>query len=395
MSSPKLGRNEPCHCGSGKKFKKCHGAFQPARVSAPTEIPLDATSGELSHSGFPGEHQNLTLVNTFRSDLGIGSTHEGDVGKYDLVFVLVRPCFAPKSDREVDFDLAAKGNSHVSISSPRVPNPGVTEPLKAFHIHSRKDGKDITFKCVPNAEGFMASIETTIKAGSFEEAESVARAALNPYLSTLSATLHVPLYIHQLRLTEQRTKNVRLSHTVPFAEAPASMAIRGAFKDEFLWFAALFREALNSNSPLYRFLCIFKVVEGIRIRRAARGHKPIEMIPSDPDEFRPWIDGVFPVRPVWDDMTYASIFVGEAIGKSFGAVIDQYLRPLRNDIGHLFDDSANLRLWVDHPSHVARVNYWSALAACIARWMMRDEFPDQFLTQLPRPNKRANRRATK
>ena len=25
-SSPKIGRNEPCPCGSGKKFKKCHGA---------------------------------------------------------------------------------------------------------------------------------------------------------------------------------------------------------------------------------------------------------------------------------------------------------------------------------------------------------------------------------
>ena len=24
--SPKLGRNDPCWCGSGKKFKKCHGA---------------------------------------------------------------------------------------------------------------------------------------------------------------------------------------------------------------------------------------------------------------------------------------------------------------------------------------------------------------------------------
>jgi hypothetical protein len=22
----KLGRNDPCYCGSGKKFKKCHGA---------------------------------------------------------------------------------------------------------------------------------------------------------------------------------------------------------------------------------------------------------------------------------------------------------------------------------------------------------------------------------
>jgi preprotein translocase subunit SecA len=25
-SGPKLGRNEPCWCGSGKKYKKCHGA---------------------------------------------------------------------------------------------------------------------------------------------------------------------------------------------------------------------------------------------------------------------------------------------------------------------------------------------------------------------------------
>ncbi|MDP3276875.1 MAG: SEC-C metal-binding domain-containing protein [Deltaproteobacteria bacterium] len=23
---PTPGRNDPCHCGSGKKFKKCHGA---------------------------------------------------------------------------------------------------------------------------------------------------------------------------------------------------------------------------------------------------------------------------------------------------------------------------------------------------------------------------------
>jgi SEC-C motif domain protein len=24
-TGPDLGRNDPCHCGSGKKFKKCHG----------------------------------------------------------------------------------------------------------------------------------------------------------------------------------------------------------------------------------------------------------------------------------------------------------------------------------------------------------------------------------
>jgi len=24
-TGPKIGRNDPCHCGSGKKYKKCHG----------------------------------------------------------------------------------------------------------------------------------------------------------------------------------------------------------------------------------------------------------------------------------------------------------------------------------------------------------------------------------
>ena len=27
---PKPGRNDPCPCGSGKKFKKCHGAVAAA-----------------------------------------------------------------------------------------------------------------------------------------------------------------------------------------------------------------------------------------------------------------------------------------------------------------------------------------------------------------------------
>ncbi|MBS1856331.1 MAG: SEC-C domain-containing protein [Acidobacteria bacterium] len=30
-SGPKLGRNDPCWCGSGKKYKKCHLASDEAR----------------------------------------------------------------------------------------------------------------------------------------------------------------------------------------------------------------------------------------------------------------------------------------------------------------------------------------------------------------------------
>jgi hypothetical protein len=37
-SRRKIGRNEPCHCGSGKKFKKCHGAVS----SDPQPLPMPA-----------------------------------------------------------------------------------------------------------------------------------------------------------------------------------------------------------------------------------------------------------------------------------------------------------------------------------------------------------------
>ncbi len=30
----KIGRNDPCHCGSGQKYKKCHAAADDAKESA-------------------------------------------------------------------------------------------------------------------------------------------------------------------------------------------------------------------------------------------------------------------------------------------------------------------------------------------------------------------------
>ena len=32
-SKQMMGRNEPCHCGSGKKFKKCHGNISLLRIT--------------------------------------------------------------------------------------------------------------------------------------------------------------------------------------------------------------------------------------------------------------------------------------------------------------------------------------------------------------------------
>lgn len=39
-----LGRNEPCHCGSGKKFKRCHGVDAAPKLSAPAPKPENPTT---------------------------------------------------------------------------------------------------------------------------------------------------------------------------------------------------------------------------------------------------------------------------------------------------------------------------------------------------------------
>ncbi|MBL7715778.1 MAG: SEC-C domain-containing protein [Bdellovibrionales bacterium] len=43
-----LKRNEPCHCGSGKKYKRCHG------IDAPPVLTTPAAAAQTSNSSIPG-----------------------------------------------------------------------------------------------------------------------------------------------------------------------------------------------------------------------------------------------------------------------------------------------------------------------------------------------------
>jgi hypothetical protein len=46
-----VGRNEPCPCGSGKKFKKCHGENQEWQGNVKPEVPALATDGTEAAEG--------------------------------------------------------------------------------------------------------------------------------------------------------------------------------------------------------------------------------------------------------------------------------------------------------------------------------------------------------
>ena len=44
MSSSKPGRNDPCPCGSGKKYKACHATEDRARAATPAAPPHPLTA---------------------------------------------------------------------------------------------------------------------------------------------------------------------------------------------------------------------------------------------------------------------------------------------------------------------------------------------------------------
>lgn len=82
-------------------------------------------------------------------------------------------------------------------------------------------------------------------------------------------------------------------------------------------------------------------------------------------------------------MALDSIFQPESLGKKFGDVIDNILTPLRVDIAHaLSSKSGDLTLSVDDLLHIQKVNKWLPLTKCIVRRMLKDEFPEEFLSYL-------------
>ena len=51
IPEPQLGRNEPCPCGSGKKYKRCHGVGAAPKLGPPP-VAAPSTPGTLGPGGF-------------------------------------------------------------------------------------------------------------------------------------------------------------------------------------------------------------------------------------------------------------------------------------------------------------------------------------------------------
>ena len=185
----------------------------------------------------------------------------------------------------------------------------------------------------------------------------------------------------------------------PFQTSPLVLRPGFALTPNFRGYASLYREALNSNSPVYQYLCYFKIIESVRERRKRLGGEAKarsetfarpseEVFPSNSEELAPWLNALFTVRPPnWDEMVVESLLMPETAGKKFGTIIERQLIPLRTSIAHALFETAGLSLSVDVYETHEKVNRFLPATKCIVRRMLKNEFPSDFLAHLPDPSK--------
>jgi hypothetical protein len=389
----KIGRNDPCPCRTGKKYKHCHGAL--TRETTPdSKPPSQPAKAQLNvgQIGIPGQIVHLIAANQFRdpSDPRNVGSPGGMPGQYRVTFILSRPGYSIEPETQISFVGPMRGDSHLGITRPAMISP---ENLNADRISIQGTSPDgqFTFTGFPNERGFLGKLESDpFPASSFNDAERLAYRALVPTLSHWSVQLDIPLNTYKVESTEERTGNKQTSVNTAYMQAPWAITANANLDPEFLACASFYRESLNSNSRPYSYLCLFKIIEGIRNRRIRLQRKakrdgtsfalPAEVVPATPDSFATWLNAIFQIRPQWDAMAFEMIFRPEAIGKPFDEIFEQYLNPLRNRIGHALTlGSKELMVPADELLHSQEISNWLPLTKCFVRRMLKNEFPTQFL----------------
>lgn len=357
-------------------------------------MPKKSQSASLPLMGVPGEVQNLVTIN-----MKAGETLQKSVpwkpGTYKVQLMLGRPSYPTNSEYNHSFIGPNAGNSHLRVFKPNAERtPGDPDHMIWWSQYVEKSGTrvDVKFTAEGNADGFLAKFSTTLDAENVNHAVSMAHASLAPLLSGLSACADVPLFIESIDAVELATGNAMLRVTAPFPEQFFNFGPIPRLSDEYCHYASLYSEVMESNSPFYRFLCLFKIVEGLHKRRGRltleakqRGEtksRPVirERVPFTKEEQVKLLRAVYSIRgdEPWDDMFIGQTFPPESHGKSITQIRQDILEKIRDSIAHALMDDGEPGLSVSDLSDQWKVNKWLPMLRFVARLMLTNEFPTEF-----------------
>ena len=185
-----------------------------------------------------------------------------------------------------------------------------------------------------NPQGRLAKLSVETPAPSFTEAEEIVFGAASPFLSAMAFELDVPVRLAQMDVTQLSTQNSSMTYTCPYTDMvpPGNDHNNVPYVQSLL---SLYREGINSNSPNYQFLCWYKIVEGINVKRAeettllkqALPMKFSERLEKDKVEQRKRLEEAFPIVRAFGatDERWDEIVPNEVLDWKFNRVREKKL----------------------------------------------------------------------
>ena len=276
--------------------------------------------------------------------------------------------------------------THLLIAKPLDHRTDMDVDKMLFHAVSAKG--NITFRGLPNEKGYLGKfVVDELTADNFAQAEAASYESLCPFLSAWSIHLDLPVNIQTIQVTELSTHVTSVRARTPHFDMTFGGGTSPLLTDDFCHHASVYREGMNTNSPFYRFLCFYKIIESISSRRTrrnkekvAKGEEPVryhETIPETDEDARRLLKGVFPLRGEFSKSSLDELFPQGARGKRLSQVID-ILNKLRTGIAHAVLNTGEIRISLDQLAHVQEVNLWLPFCRVVARWMMSSEFPSEY-----------------
>jgi hypothetical protein len=298
--------------------------------------------------------------------------------------VLGKPGTRTFPENEVKFAEFMEGNSHLAILAPAFPAPADAVKIR---LEVKSESDSFVFEGWPDKGGFLAKLETqAFHANNRNDAEMRATKAAKNVLSEYAASLDIPLQIDLIEVTEVATANKSLTLIAPFLGGGSSAPIE-AYDPEFANLAALYREALVSNTPAYRYLCFYKILETSRKRRERlarklkKEYRPVrfgEVIPAKRPEQLAWLNAIFIGPREWTELTLNRIFPPETYDKKINAIFDGALRQMRDRIAHGILDSGSY-LNLDDLTSTREISKWLPFLRCAVRRILKNDFPEHYL----------------
>src|SRR5229473_104920 len=113
-----------------------------------------------------------------------------------------------------------------------------------------------------NGRGELAQVVSSATATWYQEAFETFLSGVTPWLDLLSYLSDAPLFIDILECRDDANHITTTSYRTPHGPVILSQGL-GQISTPLFPIYALYREALNADSNLYKFLCLYKILEGI------------------------------------------------------------------------------------------------------------------------------------